>query len=259
MLGAGVAGIHEVVDAFGRPREARVWRLGRRTVVESADVLPYDPRRLEPEAASSRGLGELLAALDCEELVVCLGGTATLDAGAGLLSVLRRLPCPTTALWDTDATLLEAPRLYGPQKGLSPDQVPEWEARFAALEEVRGVAELPGSGAAGGLGAAFAALGARLVPGAAFVLDTLGFEPASYDPVVTGEGSVDATTRRGKAPGEVARRCEAAAVRCVVFGGRVVEPFPGVETVPLSGDPARARDDLVALGEDLATRTRRPA
>jgi glycerate kinase len=80
------------------------------------------------------------------------------------------------------------------------------------------------------------------------ILDLLRFEPARYDLVVTGEGTVDATTVRGKAPGEVARRCRDAGVRCVVFGGRVVEPVPGVETVALSGDPARARDDLRRLG-----------
>ena len=63
-----------------------------------------------------------------------------------------------------------------------------------------------------------------------------------------GEGTVDATTRRGKAPGRVAGRCRNAGVRCVVFGGRVVEPLPDVETVSLSGDPSRAREDLVELG-----------
>ena len=70
-----------------------------------------------------------------------------------------------------------------------------------------------------------------------------------FDLVVTGEGRVDRTTPLGKAPGEVARR--AAGTRCVVFGGVVEEPLPGVETVALSGDPARARDDLGALGRDL--------
>jgi len=63
----------------------------------------------------------------------------------------------------------------------------------------------------------------------------------------TGEGTVDATTLRGKAPGAVARRCSAAGVRCVVFGGRVDVAVPGVETVDLSGDPARAREDLREL------------
>ena len=70
-----------------------------------------------------------------------------------------------------------------------------------------GVAKLterPGSGAAGGLGAALAALGAELVPGAAYVLEAVGFREraAAADLVVTGEGTVDRTTFGGKAPGE---------------------------------------------------------
>src|SRR6266511_1661252 len=137
------------------------------------------------------------------------------------------------------------------QKGASPQQAQELEARLAAMAALVPYAELPGAGAAGGLGAALAALGSQLVRGAGLVLDTVGFDANAYDLVVTGEGTVDATTRRGKAPGEVARRCLAAGVRCVVFGGRVVEPVEGVETVSLSGTPARAREDLVALGRAL--------
>ena len=121
-----------------------------------------------------------------------------------------------------------------------------------ALEELRPYAELPGAGAAGGLGAALAAVGAELVPGARLVLETIGFDPRGFDLVVTGEGAVDRTTKEGKAPGEVARRCAEAGVRCVVFGGRVEAPVEGTETVELSGDPARAADDLAALGETLA-------
>jgi glycerate kinase len=121
------------------------------------------------------------------------------------------------------------------------------------MSELQGVADLPGAGSAGGLGAALAALGAELVPGAQLVLDAVGFDPSRYDLVVTGEGAVDATTVRGKAPGEVVRRCTAAGVRCVLFGGRVVDRPPGVETVALSGNPSRARDDLVALGSSLGS------
>jgi hypothetical protein len=63
---------------------------------------------------------------------------------------------------------------------------------------------------------------------------------------------VDETTSAGKAPGEVVRRADAAAVRCVVFGGRVRAELAGAETISLSGDPARAEDDLVELGRRLA-------
>jgi glycerate kinase len=119
------------------------------------------------------------------------------------------------------------------------------------MEELAPFAELPGAGAAGGLGAALASLGAELLPGAALILGLIGFDPAGYDLVVTGEGTVDRTTTRGKAPGEVARRCVAAGVRCVVFGGRIAEALPELEVIPLSGDPTRAREDLMDLGRLL--------
>jgi glycerate kinase len=129
--------------------------------------------------------------------------------------------------------------------------VAELEARLLALPELAPYADLPGAGAAGGLGAAFAALGAELVAGSALVLDEIAFDPSGFDLVVTGEGRVDRTTREGKAPGEVACRCRAAGVRCAVFGGRVLEPLAGVETYELGGGPARARRDLVELGAAL--------
>jgi glycerate kinase len=99
-----------------------------------------------------------------------------------------------------------------------------------------------------------AALGAELVEGARLVLELIRFSERlrGADLVVTGEGTVDRTTWMGKAPGEVARVCGEADVRCVVFGGRVVDRPDGVELIELSGDPARAREDLVALGERLA-------
>ena len=237
---------YDVHDAFGRPRRARALSHGANSAVEAAEVIPLDPERLDPIAASSRGLGELIAALGRpRELLVCLGGTANVDGGAGLLEVVDELPATTRVACDVDVPLADAVRVFAAQKGATEEQLPELEARLAPLAAY---ADVPGAGAAGGLGAAFASLGAELLPGAPLILDLLGFEPDAYDLVVTGEGTVDATTVRGKAPGEVARRCSDAGVRCVVFGGRVLEPVPGVETVALSGDPARAREDLCRLG-----------
>ena len=237
----------EVHDAFGRPRRARWLQLPTgEAAIEAAEAIPLDPQRLDPIAASSRGLGELILALGRPtHLHVGLGGTANVDAGAGLLEVLDRLPAPTSVACDVDIPLIDAVRVFAAQKGATAEQLPELEERLAPLAEY---AELPGAGAAGGLGAAFASLGAELVPGAQLVLDLLGFDAAPYDLVVTGEGTVDATTVRGKAPGEVARRCRAASVRCVLFGGRVAEPVPDVQTIALSGKPARAGEDLAELG-----------
>ena len=245
----------DVHDAFGSPRRAQ-WLVLRdgTAVVEAAAAVPLDPSRLDPLAASSRGFGELVAAALAEEpsrLLLALGGTATMDAGAGLLDVVRELPVPAVVACDVTATLLEAPRIFGPQKGADDATVARLEQAFAAREELVSVRHKIGSGAAGGLGAALASLGAELVPGAPFVLDELGFDASGYYLVVTGEGCVDATTRLGKAVGEVVRR--SAPARCVVFGGIVDEAVPGAETVALSGDPARAREDLAALGRDLVS------
>lgn len=236
----------DVHDAFRRPRTARwLWHDGD-AYLEAAEAIPLDPQRLDPIAASSRGLGELIHAVGAAgRLFVGLGGTANVDGGAGLLDVLDGLPAPTQVACDVDVPLADAVRVFAAQKGATPEQLPFLEQR---LEPLADYAELPGAGAAGGLGAALASLGAELVPGARLVLDQLGFDPARYDLVVTGEGTVDATSTRGKAPGEVAVRCRGAGVRCVVFGGQIREPVPEVETVALSGDPARAREDLRELG-----------
>jgi glycerate kinase len=250
-----------VRDPLGRSVDAR-WVLlpGRTAVVEAAAAigLPLlSARERDPLRASSRGLGELIVAalaLRPTALVVALGGSATVDGGIGLRGVIRSLPVPTTALCDVRTVLADAARIFGPQKGASQDDVAVLERRLDELAELRPYGALPGSGAAGGLGAALAALGAQLVPGSSAVLDLLGFEERlrGCDLVVTGEGQVDATTVEGKAPGEVARRAAAAGVRCVVFGGRVMSNVPGAETVALSGDRRRAEADLVELGRSLA-------
>jgi glycerate kinase len=250
-----------VSDPLGRAVRAR-WLLlpDGRAVVEAAAAIGLPllgSHELDPLRATSRGLGELIRAALAERpagLLIGLGGVATVDGGAGLRSVLDRLPVETLVLCDVRTRLREAARLYGPQKGAGPDDVRELERRLAGMRELAPYAELPGSGAAGGLGAALAVLGATLVPGGPAVLDTVRFEQRARasDLVVTGEGTVDRTTAEGKAPGAVAERCRRLGVRCVVFGGRVVEPLAEVETVALSGDPERAWQDLVHLGRRLA-------
>jgi glycerate kinase len=254
-----------VSDPLGRPVAAR-WLLlpDRRAVVEAAAAigLPLlSPGERDPLRASSRGLGELLLAALAESpasLVVALGGTATVDGGAGLREVVSALSVPTRALCDVQTRLAGAARLFGPQKGASPEDVEELERRLESMSELRPFAELPGAGAAGGLGAALAALGAELVPGAPAVLDLVGLDARlrGCALAVTGEGQVDETTIEGKAPAEVARRAARAGVRCVVFGGRVLTGVPAAETVELSGDPARAEDDLVELGRQVTVTER---
>jgi glycerate kinase len=253
-----------VSDPLGRPIDARWLRLSDGTaVVESAAAagLPLlAPEERDPLRASSRGVGELLAAVLAagpEAVLVCVGGVATVDGGDGLAELAGPWPedVPLRVLCDVRNPLLGergAARVFGPQKGADPEAVEELERRLVAREDLAPYRDLPGAGAAGGLGAALAAIGGDLCPGAELVLDRLGFDELARDAdlVVTGEGTVDATTLEGKAPGAVLGRCERLGVRCELFGGLVRD---GLDARALSGDPERAADDLRELGRQLAS------
>jgi len=239
VLGGSPRDVEVSAPLGGRVRARWALRDDGTAVVESAQALGFQTvSHLDPLRASSRGLGELLlaAAREAQSLLVCLGGTVTVDGGAGMREVLDELPVPTRVACDVLSPLLDAVYVFALQKGARDEQLDELAGRL------RGLPDLPGAGAAGGLGGAFAALGAELVPGAALVLDEIGFDPRGHDLVVTGEGAVDSTTWAGKAPGEVVRRCREAGVRCELFSARD----------DLSGDPARAEQDLFDLGRRLA-------
>jgi glycerate kinase len=252
-----------VSDPLGRPIAARYLLLPDATaVVESAEPLGLarlGADELDPLRTTSRGLGELMLATLASRpssILVGLGGVATVDGGVGLRAVvgawLRGVPVRVAC--DVRNPLLGergAARVFGPQKGATPEGVLMLEQRLAALDELAPYRDLPGAGAAGGLGAALASLGAELVPGAELVLDLIGFDERARgaDLVVTGEGTVDATTLEGKAPGTVVRRCRELGVRCVLFGGLVRDD---VDAYALSGRRELAGEDLVELGEELA-------
>jgi glycerate 2-kinase len=249
----------EVADPFGREVTAR-WLLlpDGAAVVESAQAIGLGlvaEGERDVMRASSRGLGELIreAMADPAELIVFLGGTATVDGGLGLLEVLGELDAPVRVACDVRAPLLDAVWIFAPQKGATREELPELERRLLENPAIAVHRDLPGAGAAGGLGAALASLGAELVEGAPLVLELIGFQEglSRAELVITGEGAVDRTTWLGKAPSAVLSACQDAGVRCVLFGGRVSERPAGIEIYELSGDPGRARDDLVELGARL--------
>jgi glycerate 2-kinase len=121
-----------------------------------------------------------------------------------------------------------ASAVYGPQKGADEAAVRELDAALAHFARVierdlgKRVAEVPGAGAAGGAGAGLMAfLGARLVPGAPLIVTASGFDEKIHgaDLVITGEGRVDSQTAYGKAPGEVAKRAQAARIPVLLIAG----------------------------------------
>ncbi|MGD9519992.1 MAG: glycerate kinase [Armatimonadota bacterium] len=123
-----------------------------------------------------------------------------------------------------------AAHVYAPQKGATPAQVEELDEGLRHMAEVIkrdlgvDVADLPGAGAAGGLGAGLVAFcGATLEPGAEIVLDAVGFEArlTNADLLITGEGKVDEQTAHGKTPAAAARGARAAGVPAVALGGSV--------------------------------------
>jgi len=204
------------------------------------------------------------AALDrgAKRCLVGLGGSATNDGGFGLAQALgwkfltvedkaigrwTDLPAAThltrplrdclfrelIAAVDVQNPLLGpsgATRIYGPQKGLKPADFRVAErclARLAALvqkAESRDLADVPGAGAAGGLGFGFAAfLAGRLEPGFQLVSGEADLERRlrRADMVITGEGAIDGSTFMGKGAGCLARQCREMEVPCIGLAGAI--------------------------------------
>ena len=194
-------------------------------------------------AAHSGGVGELIAAAidrGAATVVVGLGGSACTDGGRGMVgalggpgeALLRTAGIRLIAATDVEHPLLGqlgAARVFGPQKGADPATVEVLEARLcdwaARLEAASGrsVADSPGAGAAGGIGAALLALGGRRESGAALIAAHTGTpaEVAGADLVVTGEGRLDEQSLHGKVVGALAAEAHSRGVPVVVLAGQV--------------------------------------
>jgi len=254
-----------VTGPYGEEVPATVLLDGDTAYVEAAqacglDLTPPDER--EPERATSRGVGDLVgAAADAGvgRIVVGLGGSATNDGGAGLLSALGatseppgaldRGPLPLTDLTSVDVSaardrlgdvevvaasdvdnpllgLTGATKVFGPQKGVAEDRLPALDSaleRLAAVTDEK-VARHQGAGAAGGLGFALLLLGAHREPGFDIVAKAvrLAERASEADLVLTGEGSFDFQSSSGKVPYGVAKVAEQAIRPCVALAGSVL-------------------------------------
>jgi len=200
-------------DPYGRERPVPLLELpGGILAVECAQVIGLAGlHHLDPWKASSRGLGQLLAKCQtAKTLWIGLGGSATVDGGAHWPEL--RLP-QARVFCDVRTDLADAARIFGPQKGARPEDIPDLEARLLGLGLPRG----PHTGAAGGLGARLQACGAELLDGAQAMLEALDFErhALGVEAVVTGEGRLDASTLEGKLPFVVARRARALGLRVI--------------------------------------------
>jgi glycerate kinase len=305
------------VGPLGDPVEGVVLVAGETAYIEAAQACGLhliDPERRDPTVTSTYGVGVLVAAAveqGVRSVVIGLGGSATNDAGAGLLAALGAAPVDPsgyvlplggaalahcaglageprlrgvtlTGASDVDSPLtgpLGASAVFGPQKGATPDQVALLDAalaRFAsALTQLPscppGIADRPGSGAAGGLGAAILACGGRLVSGIGVVAAVIGLDAAldACDLVITGEGSFDDQSLRGKVVAGVAAAARTRGVQCLVLAGRVkADPNAAREAGVahaysvvdhLAGDVARAMAEPAAGLRSLAARVARQA
>ena len=270
-----------VHDPLGREITAEYGLIGHTAVIESAaasGLTLMSPEELDPLRASSRGTGELIADAirrGARDIYVGFGGTGTNDGGAGMLEAMEEVrdlwpECRFTELCDVTATFCGpegATAVYGPQKGVKPEQIGLLDERLRALAEQfrpvmgRDVLTKPGSGAAGGMaGALWAVAGGELKSGADAVLDILGFEDRleGASLVVTGEGRIDAQTLQGKLPAVVARRAKAfsPALRVIAFTGDlqlksrqsllddIIQITPEGTPLSVALDPAFARARL---------------
>lgn len=268
-LGGETAGA-TVSDPLGRPVRAGYALVedGATAIVEVAQASGLGllaPGERDAEAASTRGTGELVAAAiaaGAEVVVVAAGGSATTDGGAGAIAAIEEAGglrgATLVVLCDVRTPFERAAATFAPQKGADPAAVRRLAERLDALvaswpADPRGI---PLTGAAGGLsGGLWAAMGARLEPGAAFVLDALEFDRRARTAaaVVTGEGRLDATTLDGKAVAEVAARCHGAGVGLHAVVGRDALDAGGRAALGLiSVREAGTLAELEAAGRGLA-------
>ncbi|MGH7661352.1 MAG: glycerate kinase [Vulcanimicrobiaceae bacterium] len=280
-------GVH---DALGRSVEARFALDGGRAVVELASasgLALLAPGERDPWRADTRGTGELIrAALDAgaREIVVGIGGSATNDAGIGMLRALGARTEPPDALHGVrridlstmDARLKEtrltvasdvdnplcgpagASRVFGPQKGATPDDVARLDAALAQTADAmaaaigRDLRDERGAGAAGGAGFALMAIGGKIRPGVDIVAELRGLPKALKGSglCVTGEGAIDAQTLHGKTISGVGRYASQTGVPVIAFAGAIdagaeTELWKhGIACVSITAGPMRLEDAM---------------
>lgn len=235
-----------VTGPDGRSRHGRWVALPDGTaVVEMAQCsgLPL-MRHLDPLRATSRGLGEVMAAAidsGATRILIGIGGSASTDAGIPVLDALGNRKPPAggaVILSDVRAPLLGprgAAAVFGPQKGATEADIVLLEKRLQrAVERLGTNPNSPGAGAAGGVGYALMHWGAVVESGATFVARMTGLIEAFVraDVVLTGEGRFDNQSLSGKVVGNVFDVAQGSDSRLGLIAGVIVEN-PGVWNIAL--------------------------
>lgn len=221
-------------------------------VAQACGLSQISPEERNPMRATSYGVGEMVACAvkrGCRHFVVGLGGSATSDAGIGMLKALvdclsphgtiddvlagPMAGCQFTLACDVDNPLCGpngAAAVFAPQKGADAGMVAMLDARARRFAQMSArhfgtdCSDCPGAGAAGGLGYAFMQyFGAKAVSGADLLLHLSRFDEIVSDAtlVITGEGSADVQTLMGKFPQRVLACCRRQGVPVWLLSGRV--------------------------------------
>ena len=233
-------------------------------------------------AAHRGGVGELIAAAvdaGARRIVVGLGGSSCTDGGRGLVDALGGLEAGRARLAGIEliaASDVEHPLLgpmgaatvFGPQKGADPATVELLEARLTAWADELGddIADQPGAGAAGGIGAALLALGGRREPGAAVIAEhtDLAADVAGADLIITGEGRFDDQSLHGKVVSALAGGARRRGTPVLVLAGQVTLAPAALAPAGIAaaysitdfaGSVQRAMDDAEAQLRGLSRRT----
>lgn len=186
----------------------------------------------------------------------------------------RLAECTFTACCDVDNPLCGergAAEVYGPQKGAKPEDIAVLDrglAHIAALLNTKygvDISDIPGSGAAGGMGGGVIAfLSGALTRGIDAVLDAVNLTAhlACTDLLLTGEGKLDAQTVCGKTVCGILRRAKDAAVPVMVFGGCIEEEAYALYSMGAAGifalcdRPMTAAESIEQAGVLLRRRVR---
>ena len=190
-------------------------------IAQTAGLALIEPEQRNPMKATSWGVGEMIMNAyrrGVRRFIVGLGGSATSDCGIGMLKAMgddwKKIRQECSFVLASDVTNLlcgenGAAHVFAPQKGADAKMVQMLDDRARKFAEVSAKhfgydrSEVPGAGAAGGLGYAFLQyFNAEARPGAELLLDEIGFDTLiqNADLVITGEGHSDRQTLMGKLP-----------------------------------------------------------